>query len=213
MRFAVLGPANDDLAALEKGASLALFELEADQVIYLGPDDALDRLVLDWARRLVGPDPSEQGLWKRAAERCGRASPDAIDRFIAAERRRERLRALRCLPVAASRTIEILEGRVAVLLYDKAILDEEDILPASLLVFGRSKEPVVRQVGSRTFVSPGEIGGGSAGVALFSDDDNGDLTVSIYDLEGGIVESQVVPASRTGKFMVLDKAPITGERP
>ena len=258
MRFAVLGPANDDIVALEKGASLALFELEADPVIYLGPDDALDRLVLDWARRLVGPDPSEDGLWRRAAERCCAASPEQIDGFISAERRRERLKALRCLPVATSRTIEIVEGRVAVLLYDKALLDEEDILPASILIFGKSKGPVVRQVGSRMFISPGELGGGVGGIALLSDDapgapgehpkgwkshpsgcstpsdvpplrvfrsgsqrlaaaptgdPSGDLTVSIYEPSGGLLESQVMPNNWAGKLTVLDRAPVTGERP
>jgi hypothetical protein len=213
MRFAVLGPAHDDLVALEKGASLVLFELEAEEVIYLGADDALDRLVLDWARRLVGPDPSEEGLWNRAASRCGPGSADAIDRFIAAERRRARLKALKCLPAATSRTIEILEGRVAVLLYDKALLDEEDIMPASVLIFGRSREPVVRQVGSRTFVSPGELGTGPAGIALFSDDESGDVTVSIYDPLGGLLESQVLPSVRTGKFTVLERVPSPGERP
>src|SRR5262249_51059131 len=106
MRFAVLGPANDDLTALERGASLMLFELEAEEVIYRGPDDALDRLVLDWAKRLVGDDPSQEGLWDRAARRCGSAPHTEIDRFVANERRRERLRALKCLPVATSRTIE-----------------------------------------------------------------------------------------------------------
>jgi hypothetical protein len=212
MRFAVLGPANDDLLALEKGASLMLFELEADQVIYLGPDDALDRLVLDWARRLVGPDPTDDGLWDRAALRCATASHDEIDRFIAAERRRERLKVLKCLPAATSLTIEILEGRVAVLLYDKALLDEEDILAASLLIYGKSKEPVVRQVGTRTFISPGELGAGQGGIALLSDDASGDVTVSIYDPAGGLFESHVVPHSLTGKFTVLEKAPITDER-
>ena len=102
MRFAVLGPANGDLAALEKGASLLLFEHQAEQVVYLGADDALDRLVLDWARRLVGVDPSDQGIWDRAAVRCVSSSHEEIDRFIAAEKRRERLKALKCLPVATS---------------------------------------------------------------------------------------------------------------
>jgi len=211
MRFAVLGPVEGNLAALEKGASLMLFELEAEEVVYLGVDDALDRLVLEWARRLVGPDPSEDGLWARAADRCVAASHADIDRFIAAERRRERLKALRCLPQAPARTIEMLEGRVAVLLYDKALLDEEDIMPASLLIYGKSAEPVVRQVGSRTFISPGELGSGQGGMALLSDDASGDLTVSIYDPAGGLFESHVLPNIRTGKFTVLDTAPATDE--
>ena len=203
MRFAVLGPANGDLAALEKAASLLLFEHQAEQVVYLGADDALDRLVLDWAQRLVGVDPSDEGIWNRAAARCVSAPHDEIDRFIAAERRRERLKALKCLPVATSRTIELLEGRVAVLLYDKALLDEEDILPASLLIFGKSREPLVRQVGSRTFVSPGELGPRS-GVALFSNDETGEISVSMYEPGGERLETHPLVAPRTGRFTVLD---------
>jgi hypothetical protein len=203
MRFAVLGPANGDLGALEKGASLVLFEHQAEQVVYLGADDALDRLVLDWARRLVGADPSDEGVWDRAAARCMSGGAEEIDRFIEAERHRERLKALKCLPVATSRTIELLEGRVAVLLYDKALLDEEDILPASLLIFGRSREPMVKQVGSRTFISPGELGPRS-GVALFSDDDAGDIRVSMFEPGGELLETHRLVAPRTGRFTVLD---------
>lgn len=203
MRFAVLGPANGDLEALEKGASLLLFEHQAEQVVYLGADDALDRLVLDWAHRLVGADPSDEGVWDRAAARCVAATPQQIDAFVATERRRERLKALKCLPVATSRTIELLEGRIAVLLHDKALLDEEDILPASLLIFGKSREPLVRQVGSRTFVSPGELGPKS-GVALFTDDGAGEINVTMYGPGGTKVDSHQLVAPRTGRFTVLD---------
>jgi len=206
MRFGVLGPANGDLAALEEGASLLLFEHHADEVIYLGPDDALDRLVLEWAGRLVGNDPSQNGIWERAAQRCSSARHDEIDCFVAAERKRERLEALKCLPAASARTVEIFEGRVAVFLYDKALLDEEDILPATLLVFGKSKEALVRQVGSRTFISPGEMVKGKSGVILFADDPNGDLNVSLFEPGGTWLESHHVSATRTGKFRVLDKA-------
>lgn len=202
MRFAVIGPANGDLASLEKGAALLLFQQQAEQVVYLGADDALDRLVLDWARRLVGDDPSDEGIWDRAAMQCVAASPEAIDRYVEAERRRERLKALKCVP-ATSRTIELLEGRVAVLLYDKAHLDEEDILPASLLIFGKNREPLVRQVGSRTFVSPGELGPKS-GLALFTDEPNGEISVSMYAPGGKLLESHQLVAPRTGRFTVLD---------
>ena len=206
MRFGVLGPANDDLAALEEGASLLLFEYKAEEVIYLGADDALDRLVLEWAERLVGTDPSQDGIWERAARHCSSAKHDEIDRFLAAERRRERLKALKCLPAATSRTVEIFEGRLAVFLHDKALLDEEDILPATLLVFGKSREALVRQVGTRTFISPGEMVSGKSGVILFSDDPSGDLNVSLFEPGGTLLESHHVSATRTGKFRGLDKA-------
>lgn len=206
MRFGVLGPANGDLAALEEGASLLLFEHQAEEVIYLGPDDALDRLVLEWVERLVGTDPSQDGIWERAARRCSSARYEEIDRFLAAERQRERLKALKCLPAASARTVEIFDGRVAVFLHDKALLDEEDILPASLLVFGKSPHALVRQVGSRTFISPGEMVRGKSGVSLFSDDPNGDLNVSLFEPGGTLLESHLISGTRTGKFRVLDKA-------
>jgi hypothetical protein len=207
MRFGVLGPAGGDLAALEKGATLLLFEQRAEQVVYLGPDDALDRLVLDWARRLVGPIAAEEDIWRRAAERCPTANAAQIDGFLAAERRRERLKALRCLPDPRCRTVEILEGRLAVLLYDKALLDEEDMLPASLLIFGKSKEPMVRQVGSRTFISPGELSAGQGGVAVLTDESNGELWLSFFDPGGKLLDSRRLAAARMGKVRVLDSEP------
>jgi hypothetical protein len=208
MRFGLLGPANGDLATLEQGAKFLLFEREADLVIYLGADDGLDRLVLDWARRLVGDDPTEARIWERAAERCPGGSPSEIDGFLAAERTRERLKALKCLPGDAL-TIEMLEGRVAVLLYDKGLLDEEDILPASLLIFGKSHEPVVRNVGARTFIAPGELTG-PAGVALLTDQPTGEVELEIFCPDGLLLESHLLASARTGTVRVIAKT--TSER-
>jgi hypothetical protein len=208
MRFGLLGPCGGDLPILEQAARLLLFEHGADQVIYLGPDDALDRLVLDWAGRLVGADPSETGIFRRAAERCAEGNPDEIARFVRAERERDRLKALRCLPGPAARTIELLEGRVAVLLYDKALLDEEDILPASLLIFGKNKEPLVRQVGLRTFICPGELGTGRGGVGLLSTVPTGELDLVLLDPSGTTLEKHSMSAApRSSRFRVLDSGP------
>ena len=127
------------------------------------------------------------GIVRRA--NAARAGPAAIDGFLAAERRRERLKALRCLPAATARTVEMIEGRVAVLLYDKALLDEEDILPASLLIFGKHPVPLVRQVGSRTFISPGELTADGGGVALLVDDAGEGLRAELYRADGSLRES------------------------
>jgi hypothetical protein len=212
MRFGLLGPCGGDLPILEQGARLLLFEHRADQVIYLGPDDALDRLVLDWAGRLVGGDASETGIFRRAADHCAEGAPDDIAGFVRAERERDRLKALRCLSGPAARTIELLEGRVAVLLYDKALLDEEDILPASLLIFGKSKEPLVRHVGPRVFICPGELAAGNGGVGLLSTVPTGELDLVLLEPGGSILETHSLPAPpRSTRFRVLDNGP-TSER-
>jgi hypothetical protein len=174
----------------------------------------LDRLVAEWARRLVGDDLSDEGVFGRAAKSCSAAGPEAIRAHVANERARERLKRLQCLASAEARAIEILDGRLAVMLYDKALLDEEDILPAALLVFGKSEDPLVRQVGPRTFISPGQIRPGKGGAAILSDGVSGELGVSIFEPGGGLVASHQVAMPRVGKLRVAgDRTPSSGDRP
>jgi hypothetical protein len=168
MRLGILGPAQGDLNALGRAAQVLLDDLSADKILYLGDDDGLDKVVAGWARDLVGADPGDEGLFNRAAARCAQGSPADIDQFVSAERARLRLKVFATLP-KGSRTIEILDGRVALFVYDKGVLDEEDIVAASLLVFGKSDEPLVRKVGVRTFVSPGPISAPDGGAALLDD--------------------------------------------
>jgi hypothetical protein len=154
-----------------------------DRAVYLGDDGALDAAVTNWAERLVGPDPSDDGAFRRAAALAlGGASAD-IDRFIAAERARLRLRNLESLPRGGARTIEMIGDRVAVLIYDKAQLDEEDIMSASILVYGKSPEPLVKKIGARWFVSPGMMGCPGGGLGVIEDVDE-QVTLEIYDDTG-----------------------------
>ena len=64
------------------------------------------------------------------------------------------------------------------MIYDKAYLDEEDILPATVLVFGKSEEALVRRVGRRWFLSPGSFD--RAGVMVLDDHDSG-IHVTLFD--------------------------------
>src|SRR4051794_25513144 len=98
MRLGILGPAYDDMIGLARAAQHLLDEAHAEKVIYLSGDGALERVVVSWARELVGADPSGEGLWKRAAMRCSRATPDEIDRFVEGERARQRLNVFYSLP-------------------------------------------------------------------------------------------------------------------
>ena len=110
-------------------------------------------------------------------------------------------------PAATSRTVEMIEGRVAVLLYDKALLDEEDILPASLLIFGKHPVPLVRQVGSRTFISPGELTADGGGVALLVDDAGEGLRAEFYRADGSLRESHAIALGRAVRLRIQDGTP------
>src|SRR5690606_38471368 len=130
----------------------------------------LDKIVRGWAEQLVGAHPGQSELWNRATEQCLTGTATQIEAFIERERERQRLKVFESLPGESTRAIELLNGRVVVLIYDKAYLDEEDILPATLLVFGRSREALVKRVGRRWFVSPGSFR--EAGVMILDDHDN-----------------------------------------
>src|SRR4051812_11213872 len=110
MRLGVLGPARDNLIGLARAAQHLVDEAQAERVVSLGDDTALERVVVGWARELVGANPTEEALFTRAAARCGKATAGEIERFVESGRARLRLKVFVSLASATSRTIEILDG-------------------------------------------------------------------------------------------------------
>src|SRR4051812_48200749 len=106
MRLGLLGPSSGDVGALGRAAEFLLNTARVHRAIYLGNDGALDRAVAAWARKLVGDDPTDDSAWKRAADVALSGAPATIDKFVATERARLRLKALETLPEKQTRTIE-----------------------------------------------------------------------------------------------------------
>jgi hypothetical protein len=199
MRLALLGPAGDDKKSLESAARFVLEQLRVDRAVYLGVDGALDEVVSNWAKELVGEDPTQQGVWARALHACAEAPPEVIDEYLAAEQDRRALRAFESLPDVGTRAVEMLAGALAVMIYDKALLDEEDMLPARLLLFGKSRGPVVKQVGQRWFLSPGSFE--EAGVMTLDDDADG-ISLTVYDKHLDVVRTEQLTVLRGAKLRV-----------
>jgi hypothetical protein len=201
MRLGILGPANGDLIGLARAAQILVDEAHAEKVIYVAHDGALDRVVVNWASEIVGENPSGEGLFKRAAARCARAAPEEIDQFVEGERARLRLSVFVSLPSEPSRTIEILDGRVVLFVHDKATLDEEDIAAAQLLVFGKSRDPLIRRVGTRVFLTPGPIGCPTGGAALLDDGADG-IRIEVLGPGGAVTAQDQMGGPRPGKLRV-----------
>ena len=202
MRLGILGPAQGDLPALARGAQYLLDEARVERVVYLAADDALDRVVASWAHEIVGdtsPGAAGDGLLARAAARCVAADPAAIDDFVELERARLRLQVMSSLP-SNRRSIEILDGRVVLFVWDKSTLDEDDIAAASILCFGKSNEALMKKVGTRTFVAPGPVGGKDGGCAVLDDGDGG-VRITIVTSAGQVMARGSVGAPITGAKM------------
>jgi hypothetical protein len=199
MRLGLLGPAADRDDALERAMRFLQHEIVAQRVVYLGVDGALDRAIHRWAEALVGSDPAEAAIFDRAAERCLRAGPEQIDRFVAAERERRQLQLFESLPGDGTRGIELMNDRVVVMIHDKANLVEEDIVSASVFVFGKARDPLVKQVGSRWFLSPGTLE--HFGVLTLEDLEDG-IHLVLYDSLCQEVRRERLIATRGPKLKV-----------
>lgn len=201
MRLGLLGPAGDDLATLARSAEFLLNGAKVNRAIYLGADDALEETVGLWAESLVGSDASDEGLWNRAFRVAAEGTAEQIDGFLRGERARLRLKSLEGLPTSELRSVEMFGDRVAVLIHDKALLDEEDIFSATFLVYGKSDGPLVKKIGPRWFLTPGPIGS-TGGGALVLDDANDEVVATLYDGEGREARAQVLATERASRLSV-----------
>ncbi len=199
MRLGLLGPAVDHEEALERAVQFLFQDIAVDRAVYLGLDQALERVVRRWAERLVGDEPDDSAIWQRAVKACAVATPAEIDSFLVAERERRALSVFESLPGDGKCVIELLNGKIVVMTHDKADLDEEDILPASLLVFGKSAQPLVKQVGSRWFLAPGHLD--HFGVMTLEDHDDG-IHLTLFDSAGREVRRERLIAARQAKLRV-----------
>jgi hypothetical protein len=201
MRLGLLGPAQGNLDGLGRTAERMLNGAKVTRAVYLGADNALEQVVHVWAESLVGRDPSDEGLWERALVVVAGGSPAQIDAFSRSERARRRLRALEQLPERQLRSAEMVGERLAVVLYDKAKLSEEDIYSATFLIYGKGDAPLIRKIGPRWFLSPGPVGcPGGGGLVL---DDTGDeLTAAIHDVEGHTTMTEKLGSRQAVKMRV-----------
>jgi hypothetical protein len=171
------------------------------RAIYLGADDALEDTVALWAESLVGADASDEGVWERALRVVVDGSPEQIDAFLRGERARLRLKSLESLPTLELRSVEMFGDRVAVLIHDKALLDEEDIFSATFLVYGKGDGPLIKKIGPRWFLTPGPIGSPGGG-AIVLDDAEDEVVATLYDAEGRAARTEILASERAAKLRV-----------
>ncbi|MDQ3038086.1 MAG: hypothetical protein M3Y87_37180 [Myxococcota bacterium] len=183
MRIGVLGPAEDDEEAFREAVSFLLGDADANQVLYLGAGEFVERAIQSWARDLGGDD-AELAFLARGVELATSGTPDAIEALLETDASLARLARVRKLPPPPARAVEMMDDRLILFVHDKAILDEEDIANAHLIVYGRGSESDLRRFGRRTFFTPGPLARGRVGVLEASDDG---VTVALYDLSGAPV--------------------------
>ncbi len=194
MRIGFIGPVGDtDLSVLREATEFLLGDADAEQAIYLGEDNAADRLAETWMAELE--EATVGDFLARAASLAIDGTPGAIDKLLERDEQARRLTRLHTLPPAPARAVEMMEDRILLVVHDKSILDEEDIANASVIVYGRSKEALLRRFGPRYFFTPGPLSGGTVG--LFEADRDGKVTVAAYAPTGKPLWREVLQGRRS----------------
>lgn len=177
-KLGLLGP-TDDEDTLREAASFLLGDAEADQVVFLGDGAFLEQALERWGAD-VGLDGGSTFLDRAlAAAKAGDAR--AIEQFLAEDAGARRIVDVRRLPDPPARAIELIDDRIVLFVHDKAVLDEEDIANANLIVYGASKESQLHKFGKRAFFTPGPLAAGRVGIVESSDEG---FTVAVYDVSG-----------------------------
>jgi len=201
MKLGFIGPCRGEVGALRGPAEFLLFELGADRVVYLGADDALDRAIAGWADKLGAP-ADENGFLDEAALLAVDAPAEALLDLLARDRKVRRLNDLAALPAPPSRAVEMLDDRVVLMVFDKSVLDEDDVANATAIVWGNAREPQLRAIGPRVFLSPGWIGVGVHLHCALLEYDGESLRCAIYDRAGSVKQEHKAPIVRAAKMGV-----------
>lgn len=188
MRIGLVGPGADAPAELERALSMLLEDASIRQVLYLGDDDAIDPLIAAWRGRGLDEDT----LLSQAAALALNGSADEISALLEADRAARRPLAVRKLPPLPSRAVEMLDRFIVLGVHDKAVLDEDDIASAHIIVYGKADGPSLRRFGPRSFFTPGPVRGGHVGYLAL--EPSGQCEVAVARLSGNVILREHLPA-------------------
>jgi hypothetical protein len=184
MRIGLIGPAGNVLPKLDRALELLSSDGAMRQIIYLGGDDAAGQVVAARARTGLDPDT----FLHRAAELAASGSADQIVQLLAEQRTTSRLGLIRRLPEPPARAIEMMDKWIVLAVHDKAVLDEDDISNAHIIVYGRADEPSLNRFGPRCFFTPGPLAADKIGCLELMP--HGHVEIRLLALDGSVQWSE-----------------------
>jgi hypothetical protein len=195
VKIGVVGP-TEDVGGCRAALLMLLRDQAVDQVVFLGTDGVLDGAVEGLGEALA--EAREALFLDEAVQAAEHGTPDAIRALLDADDRFASVGAIRKIPAPPARAVELVGDRIVLWIHDKALLDEDDIANASLIVHARSEEAEVRRFGKRAFATPGPL---AAGHLLVIEPGAEGLIVSLVGLDGR-VELREALGGTQGKLTV-----------
>jgi hypothetical protein len=200
MRIGLVGPAEEDPALLREAGEFLLGDCGVEQAFYLGLPATLDKVLAHWRAEVSRGVSDEEAFLTQALELALGSESSAIRALLARDQERQRLSALRAVPAPPARAVELFDDKVVLFVHDKAQLDQEDIVNAFLIVYGRSKQGAMHRFGPRTFFTPGPLKQGR--VAVLERDPEGHLVIASFDPRTGEPRGRELLPVRRSRMVV-----------
>jgi hypothetical protein len=112
-------------------------------------------------------------------------------------------RFLRVDPSVSNLAMDMLGDALCCVVHDKNSLTREDLLNATVIIHGRAPEPKVVQIGTRFFVTAGQLTGAAEQTCGLLEVVERNLRFSAFSLDGrAVVDGQVLVLDRRTKLSV-----------
>lgn len=196
-KIGLIGPAAARTAELQQALSLMFGDPAMREIIYLGDDSAVEEV----ADALIRDRLDQEEFLRKGAELACSGGDDAIFTLLAEARAACRMPPIRKLPTPPARAIEMMDKWIVLGVHDKAVLDEDDIASAHVIVYGRAEDSSFKRFGPRCFFTPGPLSGMKIGCLELKPE--GDIDVKLLGLDGGTLFCETLQAS--GGKMVVTK--------
>lgn len=182
MRIGFIGPAENAHAELRQALEFLISDVVVDQVLYLGVDDAVTEAIRAWSEDLMQGACTPDAFLDRAVELACDGAGAAIEALLEADEAVRRLSTVHRLPVDTARAVDVLDGWILLAVQDKAILQEDDIANAHIIIYGEAQEAAFRRFGPRHFFTPARLEHRHVGVLEVTAETK--LEIAVYDVAG-----------------------------
>jgi hypothetical protein len=201
MKIGLVGVAVGAEDSLYEAVEFLMGDVGVDLLVYLGSDDAIVRAARKWAEESIPDGLDEDALLTRIAAAAPRGSVADLDLLFEQDASLSRVELIRRLPPAPARAIEMIGDRIITLVWDKGVLQEEDIANSFFTVYGKSRKMLFKRFGPRYFFTPGPLSEKHIGV-LEHDEKEGGFVLSLFSPDGVPISREVLQIRASAKLTV-----------
>ncbi len=190
----LIGPCLGDVSKLESVLRSLFFDVRCGRIFYFGEQEEAEVCLEHILRDVRPPDSLVQTAVSLALMEDAQHSAGQIGELLDRVRHARRLQALRVVPDAPKKHVEMIRNRLMIMTRDHKHLAEDDIANATLIVYVNKKQSIFKRFGKRAFFAPPPLSQDALGMVHTK---GPQVDLSITTLEGEVTWTEPILAPKT----------------